>query len=374
MLYLDYAANTPASTAVLECFCETERHYPANPNSAHPMGKAALHKLNEITASLAALLQVEPEEIIYTSGASEANNLAIKGLAEAYRENGKHIVSTGLEHSSVSGSLTYLQEKGYEIDMLRITPQGKVDLTHLRELLRKDTVLVSVCYTDSELGTLQPIREIAEILKDYPNCRFHTDATQAVGKIPVDFSLADCTVFAPHKFYGLNGSGVLLKKKGIVVTPLIHGGASTTIYRSGTPALAHAAALQKALSDALHSLEEHHTCVRELNQTLRTALEKYKDVRINSPMDASPYILNLSVKGIKGSAFRDELAQEDICVSVKSACTTENTPSRAVYSISHDRKNALASWRISLSHLTSSEDVNTFLGAFEQILKRLTQS
>lgn len=376
MLYLDYAAHTPASEAVLRRFCEIERDYPANPNSLHPMGKAALEKLNEITLSLAQKLGVEPQEIIFTSGASEANNLAIKGLTEAYRENGRHILSTPLEHSSVSGALTALQEKGYEIDLLRITPQGQVDLEQLRERLRPDTVLVSVCWTDSELGSIQPIREMRAILEEYPNCRFHTDATQAVGKIPVDFSLADCAVFAPHKFFGLNGSGILIKKKGVVLTPLIHGGTggavSTGLYRGGTPALAHAAALELALSDALSQQAERLAHAEKLNGFLRKRLETHRGVRINSPQAAVPFILNISVKGIRGTQFRDALAEEGVCVSVKSACSVENTPSRAVYAVSRDRKNALSSFRISLSHLTTHEDVEAFGAAFERCLHRLS--
>jgi cysteine desulfurase len=174
-------------------------------------------------------------ECIYTSGSSESNNLAIKGIARSYRENGKHIITTFLEHSSVSSPLTNLKEQGYEIDLLEINEDGKINLENLKELLREDTILVSVCYVDSELGTVQPIEEIANILKDFPNCFLHVDCTQALGKININLENVDLASFAPHKFYGLNGFGGLLKRKDIVLEPLIHGGSSTTIYRSGTP-------------------------------------------------------------------------------------------------------------------------------------------
>ncbi len=185
MIYLDYSANTPVSEDVLRCFCETEREFFGNPNSTHDAGKAAKERMDEITVSIAGLMGAAPEEIIYTSCASESNNTALKGIAALARSRGMHIISTALEHSSVGGCLTALQEQGFEVDLVDIDRNGKIDLEHLRELLRRDTILVSVCLVDSELGTIQPVSEIAEILRDFPDCRLHVDATQAMGKIPV---------------------------------------------------------------------------------------------------------------------------------------------------------------------------------------------
>lgn len=211
MIYLDYSANTPADPTVLETFCRTESAYPGNPNSTHPAGQAAREELDRITGSVAELLGVFPKELIFTSGASESNNLALKGIAQASRHAGRHIISSALEHASVGGTLTALQGQGWEIDLLDIRPDGTVDLEQLSELVRKDTVLVAVSAVDSELGTVQPIQEIAEILKGHPNCRLHVDATQAVGKIPLILDGVDTMSMAPHKFYGLNGSGLLFK-------------------------------------------------------------------------------------------------------------------------------------------------------------------
>ena len=371
MIYLDYSANTPADPAVLEAFCKTESAYPGNPNSTHPAGRAAKKELNRITGSIAALLGVLRPEIILTSGASESNNLALKGIAQASRHTGRHIISTALEHASVGGALTALQGQGWEIDLLDIRPDGTVDLEQLSELLRKDTVLVAVSAVDSELGTVQPIREIAEILKGYPNCRLHVDDTQAVGKIPLILDGVDTMSMAPHKFYGLNGSGLLFKRNGLVIEPQIHGGTSATIYRSGTPALALAASLETALRLAVENQAERAACVKELNDKLRSAFASYPAVRINSPANAVPHILNLSVGGVKGNAFQQTLAEHDVCVSVKSACSVEGTPSKAVFAVSRDRKNALSSWRISLSHLTTQEELDEFLNIFDQCYKTL---
>jgi len=371
MIYLDYSANTPADPAVLEAFCAAERAYMGNPNSTHCAGQAARREMARATESIAGLLGVGPEEIIYTSGASESNNLAIKGIAQASRHVGRHIISTALEHSSVGGSLSALQEQGYEIDLVGVDRNGVIDLEELRDLLRRDTILVSICAVDSELGTVQPIRQIAEILKDYPNCRLHVDATQAVGKTALVLDGVDTMSIAPHKFYGLNGSGLLFKRRDLVIEPQIHGGTSTTIYRSGTPALALAVSTETALRLALTHQEERVRCVQGLNARLRDALSRYPAVRINSPEGAVPHILNVSVRGVKGTVFQQALSELGVCVSVKSACSAEGTPSKAVFAVSRDRKNALFSWRISLSHLTTQEELDRFLELFDQCYRTL---
>ena len=233
MIYLDYAANHPVDPAVLSRFCAVEMDYPGNPNSSHLAGQAARELLAETTEHIASLLGAKPTEVLYTSGATEANNLALKGIARANRHLGKHILSTQLEHASVGGSLTALQQQGYEIDLLDIRRDGSIDIDQLRELLRPDSILLAVTAVDSELGTIQPLEEIREILKDYPNCRLHVDATQAVGRIPITFQGFDTMSLAFHKIGGLNGSGLLLKRQQLVIEPLFHGGSSDSIYRSG---------------------------------------------------------------------------------------------------------------------------------------------
>ena len=315
-----------------------------------------------------------PAEIIYTSGASESNNFALKGLARLSRHVGKHIISTPLEHSSVSGTLTALQEQGYEIDLVDIKRDGTIDLDHLKELLRPDTIVVAVTMVDSELGVVQPVQEIAEILKEYPHCHLHVDATQAVGKIPVSFEGVDTMSLTAHKFYGLNGIGLLLKRRNLALEPLIHGGESTTIYRSGTPTVALASSLALALELAVEQLPEHAEAVQKANAFLRTELAKYPKVRINSPESAIPHILNLSVQDVKGTVFQRELNEEGVCVSVKSACSSDGLPSRAVFAVSRDRRNALSSWRVSLSHRTTEEDLRGFLAAFDRCYRGLTET
>ena len=372
MIYLDYSANTPVDARVLEQFCAVERRCIGNANSHHQAGSAAKAEIDAATIKIASLLGVQPAEIIYTSGASEANNFALKGLARLSRHVGRHIISTPLEHSSVSGTLTALQEQGYEIDLLDVKQDGTVDLEHLKDLLRPDTICVAVTLVDSELGVVQPVQEIATILKAYPHCHLHVDATQAVGKIPVSFEGVDTMSLTAHKFYGLNGIGLLIKRRNLALEPLIHGGESTTIYRSGTPTVALASSLAYALDLAVTDLPGRVGHVAKLNAELRAALSTYPLVRINSPEHAIPHVLNLSVRNVKGTVFQRELDAKGVCVSVKSACSSDGLPSRAVFAVSRDRRNALSSWRISLSHLTTEDEIKAFLQAFDVCYRELT--
>ena len=371
MIYLDYAANTPVDERVLEAFDEATIKYFGNPNSSHKLGLEAKEVIDKSTNHIIKMLQeaykIDSDfDIIYTSGASESNNMAIKGIAKSYRENGKHIITSSLEHSSVSGPLSSLKDQGYEVDVLNIGKDGKIDLDNLKELIRKDTVLVSICSTDSELGTVQPINEISKILKDYPNCYFHVDATQSIGKLDIDLSGVDLITIAPHKFYGLNGFGALLKRKEIVLEPLIHGGVSTSIYRSGTPVIGQVVAFEKALEIALKEKEERYNYVKKLSTILKDGLKEFEKVEINSIDDSNPYILNLGVKDVKATTFKEELEKYDICISIKSACSVTSTPSRSVMSIYKDRKRAFSSFRISISHLTTEEEIKEFLNIFKK--------
>lgn len=373
MIYLDYAANTPADEQVINTFSEVSRVFLANPNSTHKLGRMAEERLKESTINIAKLLGVSESEIIFTSGASESNNLAIKGAAAYNKKFGRHIITTFLEHSSVNGAVGYLQNNGYEIDYAEITQDGLIDLDSLKELIREDTILVSICYVDSEVGLIQRIDEIGKIIKNHPHCIFHVDATQAIGKIPVNLENVDLITFTPHKFYGLNGCGVLIKKEDILLEPLIHGGISTSAFRSGTPALGLIASTEKALELAYENLEGKYNYVNELNKKLRIELKKYPNVKINSNENSVPFILNISINKVNTEQFKLELEDYDIYVSTKSACCAPNTASRPVYALTKDRKRALSTLRISLSHLTKEEEINLFLDAFDKCFKKFAK-
>ena len=372
MIYLDYASRTPPSEAALDAFVQAEKRFIGNPMSAHNIGREAGQELSRITSGIAELLQVKYHEIIFTSGATEANNLAIKGIARAYGYHGRHILSTCLEHPSVSGVLANLQENGYEIELLKILPDGTIDLAHLEAAIRPDTILVCVSAVDSELGAIQPLSAISRMAAKHPHCHLHIDAAQAMGKLPVDMSGASTISISPHKFYGLSGSGVLIKRECVVLEPLIHGGAGTTIYRSGTPVLGLASSCYAALDVAFANQDCWLEKVSRLRDYLLINLARYPKVRINSPANGSPYILNLSVIGVKAPKFTAELDKHGVCVSIKSACSTDTAPSRPVMAVSRDKQNALCSWRVSLSHLTEIWELDAFLSAFDHCYKLLT--
>jgi cysteine desulfurase len=228
--------------------------------------------------------------------------------------------------------------------------------------------LLCVSATDSELGAIQPTEEIAKIVASSPNCHLHIDAAQAVGKIPIALEGADTFCFSPHKFYGIGGFGVLVKRRGVVLEPLIHGGseASGLLYRGGTPSPAMASACFVALRKALQNQSENFLHVTNLRNYLSENLPV--TMRINTPPDGNPYILNLSASNTKGKDVQAAFNQRGIAVSVKSACSTDNAPSRAVFAVSGNKKNALNSWRVSFGIHTTKNEIDTLINAIHQLI------
>lgn len=371
MVYLDYAANTPVCKEVLDLYYETTLKNYGNPNSNHKLGLLANDLIKQSTENIARNLNVLPEEIIYTSGATESNNLAIKGICERYKNYGKHIILSSLEHNSIIAPATIMQEAGFEVELLPVDKDGLVDLEELKKMIRKDTILVSVCSVDSEIGLVEPIEEIGEILKDYPNIYFHTDASQAIGKVNIDYSNVDLITIAPHKFYGIGGIGILVKKKNVSLKPIINGGRSTTVFRSGTPVLANIVATDKALDIAIKNLTERYEYVLKLYNKIINHLAQYRFIHINNTKKSLPFTINFSIKGIKSLYIAKYLEEKDIYVSTKTSCCPLETPSKLVYALTKDKSLASSSVRVSLSHLTTEEEVDFFLNAMDEMVKEL---
>ena len=371
MIYLDYAASTPVDKEVIDLYYDVTSKYFANPNSNHKLGREALKVIDDSTCEIASLLGVLEDEIIYTSGATEANNLAIKGICNRYRNYGKHIIISTLEHNSITSSVTSMQEAGFDIDLVSITKDGLVDIEALRRLIRDDTILVSICSVDSEIGLVQPIEEIARLLKKYTHTYFHTDASQAIGKVQIDYSDVDLITIAPHKFYGLPGTGVLVKKKNVSLKPLIEGGKSTTLFRSGTPVVGEIAAVSKALSLAISMQSERYDYVKRLNDIIREHLSGYENIYINSTKNSLPFTLNFSIKNVKALKFAKMLEDRDVYISTKTSCCPLYTPSKLVYALTRDKSLASTSLRLSLSHLTSFKEIEEFLQIFDECMKEL---
>lgn len=371
MIYLDYAANTKPDETVLNDYVDATKTYWANPNSNHPLGKLAAQKIDESSESIASFFNTGKESVIYTSGSSESNNLVIKGIAEQNKKNGHHIIISSIEHSSIVAPCNYLARQGYDISVIPLNSNGEINLDILKKELNDETILVSICTVDSELGTIQPINEIAKILKGYPHCTFHTDATQAIGKVDIDYTGVDFITFAPHKFYGLNGSGILLNLNNKPLVPLIQGGKSTTKFRSGTPVIGNVVATSSALKIAISNLSNRYIYIKKLNDKLRNYFQNSSHIHINSPVKTIPNTLNISLIDIDAKKVVKELSSKEIYVSTTSACSLDNMPSISVYAITGDKNLANNSIRISLSHLTTEKEIDTFIKIFDEIIKNI---
>lgn len=370
MIYLDYSATTPVNELVLESFNKVCRDYIGNPNSLHKLGVESKRLMDKAVEQIANLLNVSSEEVIFTSGASESNNMALIGVIEKYKDRGKHIITTKLEHSSILATVNYLKQKGFIIDYVKINENGLVDLDDLKRLLTNDTVLVSIGQVNSEIGIIQNINEIGKIIKEYPRCIFHVDGTQAVGKTNLDLEYVDLFSFSSHKIYGLKGVGCLIKKKNIELEPIIHGGKSQTIYRSGTPSLALMVSMAKALKIVLSDFEKNNDYVKKLNLKVKEQLADF-DISINSNENCVNHIINISVLGVKPETLLHALEEKEIYVSTKTACSSDEGISLSVYTLTKNEELAKSSIRISLSHLTSEEDVLNFVKVFKEEVNRL---
>ncbi len=361
MIYLDYASNYPVKKEVLDEFVRVESTYEGNCNSIHSLGRESLAFFHEIDDRMYHILNLDKEkyEIIYTSSASESNNMVTKGLFESYAGYSSTFLSSPFEHSSVNAALAYLKDKGANVLLLSSDSRGKLDVSDLKEKLRNKPILTCVSMVESETGSIQNVHEIQELVSQAGGYLL-VDATQALGKIPFSLNGLDFVSFGPHKFGGILGTGVLVKRRDVVLTPLIHGGKSLSIYRSSSPALGLIASTIKATELALRDEKENYEYVKSLSSFFVSELKKNPHVQINSFLE-NPYVVNISYLGEKAADVVSYLDRNGICVSQKSACSITNTPSKVINSIYHDKKRASSSFRISLSSLTKKEELMTFL-------------
>ena len=366
MVYLDYSATTQPDIEVLKVFNTVSIENFANANSIHKFGVSSKKLIEQATKNICAKLNIKEKELIYTSGASESNNLAIKGICNKYGDNKrKHIITTKLEHSSVISVLNFLSFKNFEIDFVNLLEDGTVDLENLKSLVKDETLLVTICAVDSEIGIRQPIEKIGEILKNHPNCYFHSDITQCIGKDTINLENVDLASFSGHKIFCFKGIGGLYKKENIILEPLIHGGKSTSVYRSGTPQNELICSLSKAFDLSFNKLEEKKEYVLKLNAMLRENLSKYEGIYFNSNNKSISNVLNISILNIKPEDFLFKLEEYDIFVSTKSACSKTEESSVAVLALTNNKDLASSSIRISLSYKTTIEEINYFLEKFD---------
>ncbi len=373
MVYLDYSATTPVNKEVLDSFDKASLSYFANANSLHKLGYEARELMDAATKQVSDILNVKEKEIIFTSGASESNNLAIFGTINRYPNRGKHIITTKLEHSSIIEPLKYLEKNGYIIDYVSLNEDGSVNLEHLKNLLTKDTILVTICEVNSEIGIIQNVNEIGKIVKEYPTCYFHVDGTQACGKKKIDLSNIDMYSMSSHKIYGLKGIGLLVKKENVEISPIIMGGKSQTNYRSGTPALPLMVSYAKALKLMNNDLDDKLNKVTSLKEYLIKELNNISGISINSNDNCVPHIINISLLNIKPETMLHALEEEDIYISTKTACSSDGDYSDSVLALTNDLEKASTSIRISLSYLTTTSELDIFIKVFKEKLKELKE-
>lgn len=371
MIYLDYSATTPVTFDVLESYNKATREFMGNANSIHSLGVKSKVLLNSATKQICELFNIDEKELVYTSGATESNNMAIKGVAFSYAKRGKHIIVSKLEHPSVYSVVNYLETLGYEISYVNNDENGLVDVEDLRKIIREDTILVSICAVNSETGVKQPLKTIRQVIKKAnSNTVFHSDMTQAIGKIPVHMQDVDLASMSGHKIFGPKGIGFLYKNNKVNLVPIIHGSGKFNELRAGTPPLPLIVALSKALRIALSDLEKKEASVKVLNEKVCDGLSKLEGIVVNKTKYSIPHILNISLMNVKPETLIHALEEDEIYISTNTACSSGDL-STAVMAIFGDKKRATTTVRISLSYVTTNEEVVKFLNVFTTEYKKL---
>ncbi len=371
MIYLDYSATTPVDERVLDTYVKVTRDYIGNANSMHTLGVKSKELWLQSTNQIAEILDVDPKEIIFTSGASESNATAIKGVAYKYKNKGKHIITTKLEHKSVLETMGHLSNLGYDVDFVDLNENGQIDLKSLEKLIREDTILVSICAVNSETGFAEPIHEIRQIInRKNRNIIFHSDLTQALGKMKFNLQDVDLASFSSHKIYAPKGCGMLYKRKDLNIDLLIYGTTANCPFRGGTPALPLVAAFSKAMRLMYEDLDDKIAHCQKLKDKLVKGLEKYP-IQINSNDKSVPQIVNFSLLEIKSETFLHALEKYEVYVSTTTACSS-GSESVALSSLSHgDKRVSTTSIRVSLSHMTTEKEIDEFLKIFDKVWKEL---
>lgn len=373
MIYLDYCATTPVSFDVLESYNKASRDYIGNANSIHSLGMKSRALLNSATRQIADILNIKESEVIYTSGATESNNLALIGTALRYKNRGNHIIVSKLEHPSIYAICDYLEKLGFKISFVENDIDGLIDFEDLKKLITKDTILVSICGVNSEVGVRQPLKTLRQIIKKQnPNTLFHSDLTQAFGKVSFNLNDIDMASMSGHKIYGPKGIGLLYKRDGIELEKVIHGSGKLNDLRPGTPPLPLIVALSKAIRLALQDLDQKEVFIRRLNEKIVNDISHYKEIKINKTKYSIPHVLNISLMNIKPESFVHAMEDHEVYISTNTACSSGDL-STSVMAIYGDKRRAMTTIRISLSSLTTLDEINKFLtffhGEYQRFIK-----
>jgi cysteine desulfurase len=376
-IYLDYSATTPVDPRVAEKMIPYLTEFFGNPASrSHAFGWKAEAAVEEARAHVAALLGADPKEIVWTSGATEGNNLALKGAANFYKTKGKHIITQKTEHKAVLDTVRELERQGFEATYLDVESNGIVDLAKLKAAIRPDTILVSIMMVNNEIGVIQPVWEIGEICRD-KGIIFHVDAVQGAGRVDIDVSKlkADLLTITAHKIYGPKGIGALYvrRKPRVRIEAQIHGGGHERGFRSGTLATHQIVGFGEAARLARQEMASDNERVRKLRDKLWNSIKDMEEVYVNGDLERRiPHNLNVSFNFVEGESLI--MAVKDIAVSSGSACTSASLePSYVLRALGRNDELAHSSIRITLGRFTTEEEVNYAAGLIRRKVEKLRE-
>ena len=376
MIYLDNAATTKADQDVIDSFVKVNQSLYFNPNSPHQAGLQAEQVLKQAKEEIDIALNLNHlYHIVFTSGATESNNMALKGIAYRKRETANEIITSVLEHPSVLEVMRYLEEKqGFKLKYVDVKSDGKIDTEHLKSLMSDKVGLVTCMYVNNIMGQIQPIQDIVNILKDYPRAHLHVDAVQALGKVSMNLNGVDSLSLSGHKFNGLKGQGLLIIKNIQNIEPVVHGGGQEYGLRSGTVNLPMAVSMVKSIKLTMGRLDEARRKLNKMNQSVRTFLEEFRGVYINSPKDSAPQIINVSFPGVKGEVLVNAFSKHGVMISTTSACSSKRGKlNEVLLAMGVPDARIEGSIRISMGVHTTEEDIQRFKEVFEQVYEEVKE-
>ena len=374
MIYLDYVATTPLRPEVLTTYNNLLEKYFFNADSIYDKGIEVNRLMEHSRKLISEMLKVKEDELIFTSCGSESNNLAIKGVAFQYQNRGKHIITTAIEHSSVYETCKELEKTfGFEVTYLKVDQKGRISLQELQDSIRDDTILVSIMYVNNEIGVINPIEEIKQIVKKYDKIKLHFDMVQALGKLPINLTDVDLASFSAHKIYGLKGSGLLFKRRSTTIVPLINGGQQEFGLRGGTSNACSNIVFAKTLRLALEDFDNKAKHIKMINSYARKCLNQIEGVIINSDETCCiSSILNFSCPGYKPEVILHDLESEEIYLSTRSACSSKSENiSRIMAQLNLDKEIDSSALRISFGEHTTIEDIDKFCYYLQESLRKL---
>jgi len=379
MIYFDNSATTKVAPSVLETYTTVSQKVWGNPSSLHNFGETAFHLLEQSRQQIADLLGAKPYEIFFTSGGTEGDNWVVKGTAMAKRTFGKHLITTAVEHPAIHNSMVQLEELGFDVTYLPVDKEGRISIDDLKAAIRPDTILVSVMAVNNEIGTIQPLTEVADVLKQYPKIHFHIDAVQGIGKGIQEMIMndrVDFVTFSGHKFHAPRGVGFIYARSGRKLAPLMTGGGQENNWRSGTENVPAIAGMAKALRLLLTDETEKVARERAIKQRVYDHIKGFNKVTIFSqPTDGfAPHILCFTINGVRGETIVHAFEDQGIYISTTSACSSKkHLASSTLMAMNTPEAIATSAIRISLDENNTLAEADEFNCVFDKLYKRFSK-